>query len=127
MADDAGDGRANAMADAILASALMEETAQYLSRGRQFRTTSEVELKLRWAEALRRWIRTHSPGNVRQLDDLSAELRLRGMGPPEDSVKAELSSMVEEIRRDYESDPECLEDIATRIAEFRMAMDKPSS
>jgi hypothetical protein len=127
MADDAGDGRANAMADAILASALMEETAQYLSRGRQFKTTSEVELKLRWAEALRRWIKTHSAGNVRQLDDLSAELRLRGMGSPEDSVKAELSSMVDEIRRDCESDPECLEEIAKRIAEFRMVMDKPSS
>jgi len=127
MAEDAGDGRTNAMADAILANALMEETAQYLSRGRQFKTTSEVELKLRWAEALRRWIKTHSLGNIRQLDDLSAELRLRGMGPPEDSVKAELSSMVEEIRRDYESDPECREDIAKRIAEFRMAMAKPSN
>ena len=127
MADEAGDGRANAMADAILANALLEETAQYLWRGRQFKTTSEVELKLRWVEALRRWIKTHSPGNVRQLDDLSAELRLRGLEPPEDSVQPELSSMVEEIRRDYASDLECLEDIAKRIAEFRMAMEKPSS
>jgi hypothetical protein len=98
-----------------------------LRGGQPGKATSEVELKLRWAEALRRWIKTHSPGNVRQLDDLSAELRLRGMGPPEDSVKAELSSMVDEIRRDCETDPECLEDIAKRIAEFRMVMDKPSS
>ena len=50
-----------------------------------------------------------------------------GHGSTRRQRKAELSSMVEEIRRDYESDPECREDIAKRIAEFRMAMVKPSN
>jgi hypothetical protein len=127
MADDKGDDHANAMVDAFLQHTQMEETQQYLSRGRQFESTSEVELKLRWAEAFRRWCKTHSPGNVRELDDLSAELRLRGLEPPEDSVKDELSMMREEIQHEYESDPEWQEEIAKRIAEFRETMDKPSN
>jgi hypothetical protein len=127
MADDAGDDHANAMVDAFLQHTQMEETQQYLSRGRQFATTSEVELKLRWAEAFRRWFKAHSPGHVRKLDDLSAELRLRGLEPPEDSVKDELSMMREEIQHEYESDPQWQEEIAKRIAEFRETMDKPSN
>jgi hypothetical protein len=127
MANDEDDDHTNAMVDAFLQHTQMEETQQYLSRGREFKTISEAELKLRWAEAFRRWCKAHSPGHVRKLDDLSAELRLRGLEPPEDSVKVELSMMREEIQHEYKSDPDWQEEIAKRIAEFREAMDKPSS
>jgi hypothetical protein len=126
MADDAGDDRANAMAEAFLQHRLMEETQQYLSRGRRFEATPDEELRLYWTEAFRKWFQTRSPGHVREPDDLSAELRLRGQDPPYDSVKAELSRMREEIR-DYESDSDWQEEIAKRIAEFRETMNKPSS
>ena len=70
MANDEDDDHANAMVDAFLQHTQMEETQQYLSRGREFKTISETELKLRWAEAFRRWCKAHSPGHVRELDDL---------------------------------------------------------
>jgi hypothetical protein len=118
MADDKDDDHANAMVDAFLQHTQMDETQRYLSRGRQFETTSEVELKLRRVEAFRRWCKSHSPGNVRKLDDLSAELRMRGVEPSEDSVKEELSMMREEIQHEYESDPEWQEEIAKRKPNF---------
>jgi hypothetical protein len=77
----------DSLINAVLASALMDETASYLARGRAFQTLRPIELQDRWVNAFRRWI--SSQGDSSEMDDLAAELRLRNMPLPSDRVPQE--------------------------------------
>jgi hypothetical protein len=92
MADKPREDRAEAMIVAFLEHRKMEQTQDYLTRGRRFATLDAEQLSEDWIMAVRRWLaRKNRPGE-RMMDDLSAELQLRGFEPPYDAVKQELAT-----------------------------------
>ena len=112
-----------AQLQAIYLHYAMEETKDYLERGRRFADIEDGKLTQRWAEAFRRWAKHRSDDNQREVDDLIAELRLRGTAePPYDMVQPELDAM----RAEIESDPgPATENAMTKIREFLRARNKP--
>lgn len=86
------------IAEALLQTIQMNETAAYLSRGRAFATMSTEEVRRRWIVAFKHWATSISgPNEAREMDDLNAELRLRGVEPPLEAVLPELVSLRERI------------------------------
>lgn len=88
---------------AFVASELMQETAIYLKRGRAFSEMPREELDRRWLVAFREWFETRTEQHQQVMDDLAAELRLRGETPPYHLIGAEAEALRDEIR---DSDPE---------------------
>jgi hypothetical protein len=113
-----------ALAEAFLQHELMNETKDYLDRGRLFEQLSIGELNEKWITAVRRFVADDS-SVVFEMDDLAAELRLRSLEPPFDAVESEISKMKETIRR---LGPGSLSDGAhDRIAAFLVQWKKPSN
>lgn len=97
MTDDADN-----LAGAILQSALMDETRDYLKRGRRFEAVATAQLNQQWVAAFREFgqaAAAYEAGDrtgwydTRDLDDAAAELRLRGLDLPLDAVKAEAGAL----------------------------------
>ena len=74
---------------------LLEEMASYVRRGRRFSALAVEEAHTQWLTAARRFVRGADPVDM---DDLGAELRLRGAYPPEEQVAGELAWAVAEMR-----------------------------
>ena len=87
--------------NAFIQSEEMNETANYLERGRLFERLSRQELEDAWARAFRTYQETRGQGQ-RELLDLSAEFHLRGIEPPYDRVKDEVRQGLAELRSDRE-------------------------
>jgi hypothetical protein len=79
-------------------NALMNETSDYVSRGRRFAESGIEDLNTRWVIAFRRLFVNHDLDHRRDFDDTDAELRLRHLEPPRDLVRSELAAMAEELR-----------------------------
>lgn len=125
MSDPEKEDRFDQLAEAFLKHAHMEEMADYASRGRRFSDLGANELQPRWEEAVRAWLRDRTPDRQRDMDDLAAEIRLRGGEPSTDALQAEMAAMQEELRRigpDEEN-----ESINAQIRKFMQAREKPSS
>jgi hypothetical protein len=95
----------------FLQHTLMEETADYLRRGRLHESLPLPELNELWVGAFRAWFEQRGQQEESQrltvINDLSAELRLRGYDPPYDRVPEEASRMraeVEQLGPDSASD-----------------------
>ena len=92
-----------AQAADFLASELARETQSYLERGRRLQGLTDAQLASKWVADFRSWrasrAATDDPGNFADLDDTSAELRLRNLEAPYDQVQSEVNAMVEEIER----------------------------
>ena len=111
-----------ALVEALLESELMEQTAAYLSRGRPYSTERAEDVETGWTAAFKRSFATRSPEAQREVDDLAAELRLRGLEPPYDSVQPELDAAREQISEAGPNDP----GVRERVREFFDSMKKPS-
>lgn len=111
------------LVEGLIRSEQMEETAAYLGRGRRFSALSPSELELRWVEAFRTWLGERTDSHLQQMDDLSAELRLRGLEPPYHLVKKESEAIREEIRV---ADPADF-DIREKIAAYLRKLDEPDA
>ena len=105
-------------AGVVFASAAMDEEADYLQRGRRFRTLSNQDLSRKWVSSFR-LIRGNAPTRSVDLDDLDAEFRLRHFAPPYDQVADELESMREYIRREG---PVVFRDV---VRDYMNGLDKP--
>jgi hypothetical protein len=113
-----------ALSEAFLQHELMNETKDYLDRGRLFEQLSIRELNEKWITAVRRFVADDS-SVVFEMDGLSAELRLRSREPPFEAVESEISKMKETVRR---LGPGSLSDDAhERIAAFLLQWKKPSN
>ncbi len=78
------------LANEFLSHLLMEDTANYLRRGRAFESLSEGELEAEWLKAFRIvFYRDGNPADIVQLDDVAAEMRLRGMQAPDSYLLSE--------------------------------------
>ncbi|RAK52766.1 hypothetical protein [Phenylobacterium deserti] len=87
------DARGDEDARSYIAHVLMEETADYLRRGRIFEADPLGEVEAGWVAAFKTWTATHHPQVRKMLDDLWAELRLRDAEPPFARVEAELDAL----------------------------------
>ena len=80
----------------------IEQTQDYLARGRRFATLDVGQLSEDWIIAVRSWLARKDRARERMMDDLTAELQLRGSDPPYDTVKKELAARfagIEEVEQ----------------------------
>ena len=84
--------RAIELIDQFLQQKKMEQTQDYLGRGRRFAGLDAVQLSEDWVSAVRRWLARKDRSREQTMDDLAAELELRGAEPPYHAVKQELAA-----------------------------------
>ena len=114
---------AEAEATAMIADTAMRETEVYLGRGRTFASTAIDEIRLRWIAAFKAWFHSRTEDNLREMNDLEAELRLRGVEPPYEKVGPELEAMRAEIERAGPRNPS----VERAIQEFRASLSTPKN
>jgi len=93
-------GQKEALLRAMMDSAAMDETRDYLTRGRAHAHVPEDALKDNWVKAFKTWFLSRDKLAQRDADDLTAELRLRRLEPPYERIAAESEVMADEIRRE---------------------------
>src|SRR5215467_16117202 len=115
MEDDPRGGRAKAIVDAFLQHEGMEQRQDYLVRGRRFADFDVRRLNAEWVLAVRRWLARKSRSNERTMDDLAAELRLRGFDPPYADIHQQLMdrAQVDEVEQER-----AWREFARKIVEF---------
>jgi hypothetical protein len=92
MADEPRENRTAAIVHAFLQHRSIEQTQDYLARGRRFAALDVGRLSEDWIIAVRSWLARKDRARERMMDDLTAELQLRGSDPPYDAVKGELAA-----------------------------------
>jgi hypothetical protein len=91
--------RISAIVEGMVPARAMDENRDYLARGRSFSKTDTDELKRRCVDATRIWLRSFGATDPREMDDLTAELRLRHIDLPYESLESEFDAMRIEIQR----------------------------
>jgi hypothetical protein len=77
------DDHEQARAEGFIRHRRMETLADYARRGRRFAPHSTGRVRRMWAESFRRWARNVQDADEKErLDDLAAELELRGEVEP---------------------------------------------
>jgi len=88
-----------ALAEAYLQHELMNKTKTYLDRGRRFAQLDVTQLADRWIAVFTAYFAQHYRKQGDEMDDLAAELRLRGLDPPFEAVSAEISKLQGSLKR----------------------------
>jgi hypothetical protein len=115
MADDLREDP-KAIVNAFLEHKTLEQTQDYLNRGRRFAKLDVRQLNENWIIAVRRWLAHKDRANERMMDDLAAELRLRKLEPLYSAVEHELagrSAQTKEAER-----KKAIREVAREIGEF---------
>jgi hypothetical protein len=103
--------------ETVLGADAMEETEEYVARGRRFERLALEDLVERWKAFFKAWCRVHTAELYREFADAGAELRLRGEELPFDAVKAEFTALQLEIARNPPNEEE-IEAFKARIREL---------
>ena len=122
MADDPREDP-EAIVNAFLQHKSLEQTQDYLVRGRRFAKLDVGRLNKDWIIAVRSWLAHKHRRKERMMDDLAAELRLRGLEPPYGAVEQEFadrSARTQETER-----KKVLSAIAREIGEFMRENQRP--
>jgi hypothetical protein len=122
MADDPREDP-EAIVNAFLQHKSLEQTQDYLVRGRRFAKLDVTQLNEDWIIAVRSWLAHKDRTNERMMDDLAAELRLRGLEPPYGAVEQEFadrSAQTKETER-----KKVLSAVAREIGEFMRENQRP--
>jgi hypothetical protein len=120
-AEDARDPEA--IVNAFLQHKSMNQMQDYLARGRRFVGLDMERLNKDWIIAVRGWLAHKHRTKERPMDDLAAELRLRGLEPPYSAVEQDLadrSAQTSETER-----KRTVTEMAQEIAEFMRANHRP--
>lgn len=88
--DELREDHTGAIVNAFLQNNSMEQTRDYLARGRRFAQLDIGQLNQDWIVAVRSWLARKEPTNELIMDDLASELALRKLEPPYDAVRQEL-------------------------------------
>jgi len=80
-----------AIVNAFLQHKSMKQMQDYLARGRRFAELDIGRLNKDWIIAVRSWLANKDRTKERMMDDLAAELRLRGVEPPYTAVQQKLA------------------------------------
>jgi hypothetical protein len=91
--------RFEALPEVWVQNELLEQTRDYLTRGRRFERLRLDWLNEEWAEAFRRFVAQRIGPHLRDLDDSGAELRLRGEEFPTHLVTAEVEQLRVAVQR----------------------------
>lgn len=91
MADKQRERRAKANVHDFLQRRNIEQRRKYLARGRRFVVLDVEQLGKSWIAAVRNWLARKDRAAEVTMDDLSAELRLRGLEPPYEAIKHALA------------------------------------
>jgi hypothetical protein len=91
MADKQGGRRDKADIHDFLQRRSLEQRRKYLARGRRFVVLDVGQLGKSWIAAVRNWLARKDRTAEVTMDDLTAELRLRGLEPPYEAIKHELA------------------------------------
>lgn len=84
-------------ARALIEHQLMEETKSYLERGRFFEHSTVEQLRAGWIRDLEAFV-AGDVSAVRRLENIEAELRLRGLQPPYDEAAPEIERLAQQVR-----------------------------
>jgi hypothetical protein len=90
----------DALADDAIATELVEQTADYLIRGRRFEGLRDEALMTGWILAMAKWAQSLADARL-AVDDYSVELRLRSIEMPFDKVEAELREATQQCERPF--------------------------
>ena len=115
--------RFEALPEVWLQNELLEQTRDYLTRGRRFERLRLDQLNKVWAKAFRQFVRRQIGPYVRDMDDAGAELRLRGEEFPTHLVTAEVEQLRAAIQRVGPISPSA--EFDRKIDEFIRDMNKP--
>ena len=86
--------------ESFIASEDMNRVANYLSRGRCFSSLDLSTLKDNWTAAFKLMTKPDGLRHVIEVGDLTAELELRGVAVPSETVAAEISLLAADCKRD---------------------------
>ena len=95
MADKQRGRRAKADIHDFLQRRNLEQRRKYLARGRRFVVLDVAQLGKSWIAAVRNWLARKDRAAEVTIDDLTAELRLRGLEPPYEAIKHEFAGIDE--------------------------------
>jgi hypothetical protein len=91
MADKQRGRRAKTSIHDFLQRRKIEQRRKYLARGRRFVVLDAGQLGKSWIAAVRNWLARKDRAAEVTMDDLTAELRMRGLEPPYEAIKHELA------------------------------------
>jgi hypothetical protein len=91
--------RFEALPEVWVQNELLEQTRDYLTRGRRFERLRLDRLNKEWAEAFRRFVTQRDGPHLRDMDDAGAELRLRGEEFPTHLVTAAVEQLRAAVQR----------------------------
>ena len=91
MADKQRGRRAKTNIHDFLQRRNIEQRRKYLARGRRSVVLDVAQLGKSWIAAVRNWLARKDRAAEVTMDDLTAELRLRGLEPPYEAIKHELA------------------------------------
>jgi hypothetical protein len=118
-----GQRRADETASAIIESDLADRQAAYLTRGRRFAALTDAETQAGWENAFRKWVVRRTESSVREFDDFTAELGLRGLKPDTARVQDEYRRLIGEIKA-TKDDPKTHQALMKKIEEYRRSRDE---
>jgi hypothetical protein len=122
MADDPRD-HPDAIVNGFLQHKSLEQTQDYLARGRRFAKLDVGQLTEDWINAVRGWLAHKDRTNERMMDDLAAELRLRRVEPPYAAVEQELADRCAQTKQTERK--KVLRAVAREIGEFMRENQRP--
>ena len=122
MADDPRD-HPEAIVNAFLLHKSLEQTQHYLTRGRRFAKLAVAQLNADWITAVRSWLAHRDRANERKMDDLAAELRLRGVEPPYAAVEQELADRSARTKENEQK--KVIRAVAREIGDFMCENQRP--
>ncbi len=106
---------------AFLRTEEMDQAQSYLERGRELRRLCDADLKEIWVAAFERWFESRSTRTGRNMDDVAAEIRLRGLEMPYDRVR----SKIDRLRKKLEHyDRKTVEKMTKAVWELSAARSK---
>jgi hypothetical protein len=122
------EGRASEMADEqrerrARTNIYAFQRRNYLACGRRFVILDVGQLNKSWITAVRNWLARKDRASEVTMDDLTAELRLRGLEPPYDAVERELATRF--ARMNEATQKKAGREFARQIGIFMRESDKP--
>lgn len=108
--------RMNELVEALIADGEMQETKVYLEQGRAYGSITVEVLNQEWVTAFTA-VAWGNDAWLGELCDLGAELRLRGLPPPEQLVPPQTMAALH--RRVRDATPEDFEAVAENIGDMR--------
>jgi hypothetical protein len=115
----------NDIAMEFLHHAQMNETRDYLARGRSLAGSNDSQILDVWVVTFEVWFERRTDEARRNMDDAAAEIRLRNLEYPYDRVKAQVETLQAAIKRLGPNAPS--ESLDRAEAEFFAARSKPKN